>query len=333
MEFKKRTLLQIADMICGNYKIEDSYFIYRSSSQLTEFFYDANTDFTHDGSTRNRWVADVLQSILKEPHPQQYMPPDAFSRVIQNLMEQADAFNEDNNRANALQLLNNELSREGFEAFYAPDNKCYLKHIGTQTVAMSAINPHRAFSELELKKKEVLSAYLNQCSEDELITNIIEPLFRHLGFHRITVIGHRDKALEYGKDIWMKYTLPTQHVLYFGVQAKKGKIDSAGVSKGANANVAEIHNQALMMLGHEIFDPEIGKKVLVDHAFIIAGGEITKAAKNWIGGQLDATKRSQLIFMDRDHIIDLFIVANIPVLVETNQTSISREITPDNLPW
>ena len=59
-----------------------------------------------------------------------------------------------------------------------------------------------------------------------------------MGFHRVTAAGHRDKALEYGKDVWMKYTLPTQHVLYFGLQAKKGKIDAAGMTKAAN--VAEI---------------------------------------------------------------------------------------------
>jgi len=111
----------------------------------------------------------------------------------------------------------------------------------------------------------------------------------------------------------MKYTLPTQHVLYFGVQAKKGKIDSAGVSKGENANVAEILNQVTMMLGHEIFDPEIGKRVLVDHAFIVAGGEITKAARNWLGNKLDATNRSQIMFMDRDDILNLFVVTNLPL--------------------
>src|SRR5713101_1677911 len=38
-----------------------------------------------------------------------------------------------------------------------------------------------------------------------------------------------------------------------------------------------------MMLGHEIFDPETNRRVLVDHAFIVAGGEITKQAKNWLG--------------------------------------------------
>ncbi len=60
-----------------------------------------------------------------------------------------------------------------------------------------------------------------------------------------------------------------------------------------------------MMLAHEIFDPEANRRVLVDHAFIVAGGEITKAARNWLGNALDATKRSQVMFMDRDDILNL----------------------------
>jgi hypothetical protein len=99
----------------------------------------------------------------------------------------------------------------------------------------------------------------------------------------------------------------------FGIQAKKGKLDTAGASKGSNENVAEIHNQVLMMVGHELFDPEIGKRVLVDHAFIVAGGEITKAARNWIGNKLDASKRSQILFMDRNDILNLFVVTNVPL--------------------
>ena len=113
--------------------------------------------------------------------------------------------------------------------------------------------------------------------------------------------------------MWMKYTLPTLHVLYFGIQAKKGKLDSSGMSKGSSSNIGEILNQATMMLGHEIFDPETSRRVLVDHAFIVAGGGITKQAKNWLGQRLDATKRSQVMFMDRDDILNLFIVTNLPL--------------------
>ncbi|MCU1671114.1 MAG: hypothetical protein JWP40_4041 [Blastococcus sp.] len=80
----------------------------------------------------------------------------------------------------------------------------------------------------------------------------------------MTAAGHRDKALEYGKDMWMRYMLPTQHYLQFGVQTKRGKLDASGVTKAGNASIAEIHDQALMMLAHERFGPETNKRVLVD---------------------------------------------------------------------
>lgn len=331
MEFKQRTLKQLADMICGNFKAEESFFRYRSSSFLTEFFQDCDTDYAHDGSTRNYWVAETLQKILVEPQPNANTPPETFSRAIGRLMDQEDALNESEERIGAIALLNAALLREGFEAFYAPDKKCYLRHLSTNTIATASPNPHRPFSALELKRREQLIAYLDQASEDALIQEVLLPLFRQLGFHRVTVAGHKDKSLEYGKDVWMKFTLPTQHVLYFGIQAKRGKLDAAGVSATANVNVAEIHNQVSMMLGHEIFDPEIGKRVLVDHAFIVAGGEITKAARNWLGNKLDATKRSQVMFMDRDDILNLFIVTNLPL--PTGAVPDAHSVTDDDPPF
>lgn len=331
MEFKQRTLMQIADMVCGNFKAEESFFRYRSSKFLTEFFQDSDTDYQHDGSTRNYWVAETLQKILLEPQANANTPPETFSRVISTLMDQGDAQNESAERKGALALLNAALVREGFEAFYASDNLCYLRHLSTNTIATASPNPHRPFSALEMKKREQMIAYLDQASEDELIEEVLLPLFRQLGFHRVTVAGHKDKSLEYGKDVWMKFTLPTQHVLYFGIQAKKGKLDAAGVSAAANVNVAEIHNQVSMMLGHEIFDPEIGKRVLVDHAFIVAGGEITKAARNWLGNKLDATKRSQVMFMDRDDILNLFIVTNLPL--PTGAVPEAYSVNNDDLPF
>lgn len=97
-------------------------------------------------------------------------------------------------------------------------------------------------------------------------------------------------------------------MLYFGLQVKRDKLDASGAS---TSNVAEIFNQATMMLGHEIFDPESNRRVLVDHAFIISAGEITKSAKNWLGGKLDQAKRSQVMFMDREDILNLFVVTNV----------------------
>jgi hypothetical protein len=280
MKFKNRNLRAIAEMIIG----DAEHFPYRSSSYITQFFEECDLDFVHDGSTRWAWTADRISELLEEPQPKAYTLPDRFLHVLRVLMHKSDAEDGDPGRTLALESLNKPLSREGFEAFYGEDDLLYIRHIGTKTLSIAS-NPHRPFTPNEIKRKEQLTKYLNECSEDKLIEEVLLPLFRQLGFHRITAAGHKDKALEYGKDIWMRYILPTQHVLYFGIQAKKGKLDAAGVNKGSNANIAEIYNQVLMMLGHEIFDPETSRKVLVDHAFIIAGGEITKQAKNWLGGK------------------------------------------------
>ncbi len=308
MKFRSRNLRAIADCIIGDV----ACFSYRSSSKITQFFEECDLDFAHDGSTRWLWTVERITELLQEPQPSAHALPEKFVHVIRTLMLKGDAEDADPDRALALETLNKPLTREGYEAFYSEDDLLYIRHIGTKTVSTAA-NPHRPFTPNEIKRREQLIQYLDKCSEDELIEEVLLPLFRQLGYHRITAAGHKDKSLEYGKDVWMRFILPTQHVLYFGIQAKKGKLDAAGNSKSSNANIAEIYNQTLMMLGHEIFDPETSKKVLVDHAFIIAGGEITKQARNWLGGKLDATKRSQVMFIDREDILNLYIVCSLPL--------------------
>ena len=320
MKFKPRNLRAIAEMIIG----DAEYFPYRSSSYITQFFEECDLDFTHDGSTRWAWTVDRISELLEEPQPAANTLPERFVNVLRVLMAKADAEDHDPERELALESLNKPLNREGYEAFYGEDRLLYIRHSGTKTVSIIS-NPHRPFTPQEIKRRELLANYLTSCSEDDLIEEILIPLFRQLGYHRITAAGHKDKALEYGKDIWMRFVLPTQHVLYFGIQAKKGKLDASGMGRSNNANIAEIYNQVLMMLGHEIFDPETNRKVLVDHAFIVAGGEITKQAKNWLGGKLDATKRSQILFMDRDDIINLYTVSNLSL-----PDSILKKQTPSS---
>lgn len=309
MKFKERNLRALANCVIG----DAEHFPYRSSSYITRFFEECDLDFVHDGSTRWAWTSDRLAELLLEPQPAPYCLPERFINLLRVLMHQAEAEEGDPGRVKALELLNQPLSREGYEAFYGDDKHLYVRHIGTKTVSSLRTNPHRPFTPAEIKRREQLSSYLEKCSEDDLINHVLLPLFRQLGYHRISSAGHKDKALEYGKDVWMRFVLPTQHVLYFGLQAKKGKLDAAGSTQGSNANIAEIHNQVLMMLGHEIFDAETSKKVLVDHAFIVAGGEITKQARNWLGGKLDQTKRSQILFMDRDDILNLYVVSTLPL--------------------
>ena len=76
----------------------------------------------------------------------------------------------------------------------------------------------------------------------------------------------------------------------------------------------------------------INNNVLVDHAFIVAGGEITKQARNWIGAKLDAAKRSQIMFLDRDDILNLYTVSAIP-LPEAAVSMTLAKSDEDELPF
>ena len=69
---------------------------------------------------------------------------------------------------------------------------------------------------------------------------------------------------------------------------------------------------------HPIADPDANREVLVDHAFIIAGGTIIKGARNWLGGRLDALRRSQVTFLGRDDILRLFITSKMPMPYEAD---------------
>ena len=99
----------------------------------------------------------------------------------------------------------------------------------------------------------------------------------------------------------MKYQLPTGHWLYFCAQIKREKIDAGGTS--AN-NAANVLLQVRMAIDHPIFDPEANRKVLLDHVFVIAAGEKTRAARTWITERPDAGLRRHIIFMDRDELLD-----------------------------
>jgi hypothetical protein len=125
---------------------------------------------------------------------------------------------------------------------------------------------------------------------------------RPVCFPEVNRAGHKEKTLEFGKDLWMKLQLPTGHWIYFCAQIKKDKIDSNN-ARGVK-NVANILTQARMAINHPIFDPEVNRKVLLDYLYVISAGEITRAARTWLVEQLDKEQRRHIIFMDRDEFLD-----------------------------
>jgi hypothetical protein len=314
MKLSKHTLSDLADMICGG----QNNFPYRSSWYLTEFFTHCDMEHTHDGSSRKSWVQNVLEQLNLDVASSPALPSDPLLRVLQELMDAAYFDKANMDRQVAFAHLNLIVGRDGLQAFFDKTGRCRIKNLDAGVASGDSELPRPTWSKEEIHRREALAAYLAQASEDELIENILLPLFQQLGFRRVSVTGHKDKSLEYGKDLWMKYQLPTGHVLYFGLQAKRGKLDSAGKSR--NENVTEVLNQVRMMLAHPLFDPDTNKKVLPDHVFVACGGEITKQAKNWLAEKLDSESRRHLIFMERDEIIDLGVAVNLR-LPDTNKAS------------
>jgi hypothetical protein len=277
-------------------------FPYRSSTYLTEFFRGCNLDFVHDGSTRKYWVIERLDELNRLPAPQPQLPSSQMTAVITELLDRVELKQNGKDPDAALSDVNLTLGRDGLQAFYDGAGRCHVRSIPTQVSSAQTVGGMHWTPE-EIRRRARLAQALDSMSEDEVIEDLLQPLFAQLGFARLSLAGHKDKSLEYGNDLWMKYQLPTTHYLYFAAQVKKDKLDST--ARSSNSNIAVVLNQINMVLKHPIWDPETNKRVLVDHVFIISAGEITKQAKAWLGQHLDLDSRRQVIFMDRDDILNL----------------------------
>lgn len=71
MKFKDRNLRALAECLIG----DNTAFLYRSSSRITEFFQDCDMEFIHDGSTRWAWTAKRLEELLNQPQPKAHALP------------------------------------------------------------------------------------------------------------------------------------------------------------------------------------------------------------------------------------------------------------------
>jgi hypothetical protein len=307
MKLSERILEKLAEMVVG----DADHFPYRGSSYITRFFARCGLPFIHDGSTRPVWARERLSELNLGAAQSADLPSDDLCRVISELFDQDD-FERYNDRGGvspehladvqlALASFNKLVQRAGLIAYLDESGRCYLRSTGTGMSSASFSQATRPLSQEEIVQRQKLANFLDKASEDEFTERVLVPLFQRLGFRRVSPSGHTEKTLEFGKDLWMKYQLPTSHYIYCCAQIKKDKIDASGAG---GKNVATVLNQARMAIDHPIFDPEANRKVLLDHLFLISAGEITRAARTWLVEQLDQGQRRHIIFMDRDEFLD-----------------------------
>ena len=286
-------------MVIGDHR----HFPYRSSSVITRFFQRCDLNYVHDGSTRKWWTKDVLSTLNGEPSQSPDLPSSALVRVIAELFDPDDFDRKGESRDDALGELNKLLVRDGLEAYFDGSGGCYVRNTGTGVVSAGVAQLPRPLSKPELAARKKVAAFLESASEDEFTEKLLVPLFQRLGFYRVSPAGHKEKTLEFGKDLWMKYQLPTGHWLYFCAQVKRGKIDSGGASGSSNA--ANILTQVKMALDHPIFDPDAQSQGAA-RSYVRNRCRARSRARRGPGSwnTLDASQRRHIIFMDRDEFLD-----------------------------
>jgi hypothetical protein len=299
MKLRDRVLDRLAEMVAG----DDPLFPYRSGSGLARFFHGCGFDFVHDGSTRKWWTKERLEELNNGICPTPDLPSNSLLRVISEMFDPIDFDEYLKERDAALNALNKVLATQGLQAYLDGLNGCRVRNTGAKVDSANLAQVPRPLSQAEILQRKKLSKFLDSASEDEFIETVLVPFFQGLGFHRVSATGHYDRTLEFGKDLWMKYQLPTGHWLYFCAQVKRDKIDASSAPGGNNC-VSTVLKQAQMAIGHPIFDPDENRKVLLDHLFIISAANITKAAKDWLGTNLDMSQRRHIIFMDRDEFLN-----------------------------
>lgn len=297
MKLQERVLESLAEMVIGDHAL----FPYRSSSYITEYFRRCGLHHVHDGSTRKWWAKERLLELNLGPASTPDLPSDDLLRIIGELFDPLDFEKKELDINPALEALNTILKRHSLVAYLDSTGRCHLRNTGSGT-ASSALQPQRPLSQEEIEQRKALASFLDSASEDEFTETMLVPFFQRLGFQRVSTAGHKDKTNEFGKDLWMKYQLPTGHWIYFCAQIKRDKLDSSG--SGGEKNVATVLNQTRMAIDHPIFDSDTNRKVLIDHVFVISAGEITKQARTWLIEKLDAAQRRHIIFMDRSEFLD-----------------------------
>lgn len=304
MQLKRLAIDDIAAMICGNKDSRGECFPYRSSSFLTSFFADCELDYVHDGTTRQSWVFGVLSELNNGPATIPDLPADTLISVIKGVLDERyfERAVPALTREPAIQAMNKSLSREGLAVYTDDAGRVHVRATGKGAVSTMLPDRPRPLSKEELRCRARVAAFLEAASEDDFTEKVLVPLFQSLGFHRVSSAGHREKMLEFGKDLWMRFQLPTGHWLYFCAQVKRGKLDAARSS--GSGNITDVLTQAKMAFGHAVFDPDVNRRVLLDHLFVIASGEVTRAAKSWLVERLDQDQRRQIIFMDRDEFLN-----------------------------
>ncbi len=188
--------------------------------------------------------------------------------------------------------------------------KNYAHNLVTRSRRSTTYNEvlsHELFSiniSQNLLKNELLIEFFDSANEEDFTLLFLVPLFKRMGFEKVTPKKHTEHIMEYGQDIKiMRLRIPTGHFLYFVCQVKIGIIGSS--PNQPTQNIATILEEIRPAFEKEIFDSDLGMDIRPDHVFLIASGRIGEQAKLYLQERIQTTHRN-LRFIERDDLIDKY---------------------------
>ena len=122
--------------------------------------------------------------------------------LICHLLDPSHFEVDDCDHTQAVNDVSQVLSRDGFRVSYVANEAC-IEHEPTGARATKPIEKTRPLNPAERKRREDLLRFLGEANEDEFTEHVVVPLSsQYLGYSPVTIKGHRDKSLKFGKNLW-----------------------------------------------------------------------------------------------------------------------------------
>jgi hypothetical protein len=183
---------------------------------------------------------------------------------------------------------------ESFE--YAEQRKGWLRKANFDIVILEG---YLDLDKIRFTRSNALRV-LMKLSEDDLVRNILVPMFERMGFSKIHVTHG---PCEYGVDILLEDRDMLGYLQWTGVQAKTVKIH-ANVSKNNAGNVHSIISQLknAFQIQHEVGE----ENVSISRCFLITSHSVTPQAQKVLRGCFEQSiYRANITIIDGEEILRL----------------------------
>ncbi|RZL42496.1 MAG: hypothetical protein EOP00_23435 [Pedobacter sp.] len=204
MKLGKPALKRLSEMICGNTPFD--HFPYRSSSQLTKFFFDLDLEYVHDGSTRSAWVETTLQELNEKDDNNEKLPSRDLSKVIVWLVNpDFFLFDDKLNHEKAIEDVNKALKSSGLTLKLKADGQSIIALLNGEFIST-------AIKETEVLKTITFAPSVFKIPQKEINQKLISvmmpfnPAFRGTYESIKKVTEHMNLECLRADDIWENST-------------------------------------------------------------------------------------------------------------------------------